>query len=62
MLDILKAENYIPANQRLPTDSTIRKYGRALPKLGYLHVEEFVKKSKSLTIGFGESMFIRGHE
>ena len=57
LMKILQAEGYLQQNQRIPQNSTIVKYGRAIDELVLLQVKEFVEKSQNLQIGFGESIF-----
>ena len=54
-LKILRTENLLNKDVRIPCYSTVTKYNRALPTLAELQVKEFVENSKSLQIGFGES-------
>ena len=58
LLKILQAEGYLRQNERIPGNSTIVKYGRAINDLVLLQVNEFIENSQQLQIGFGESFLM----
>ena len=53
LMKTLQAEGFMQQSQRIPTYSTIVKYGRGLDKLFLLQVQEFIENSQQLQIGFG---------
>ena len=53
LMKSLQKEGFMQQDQRIPTNSCITKYGYALDKLAHLQIEEFVKNSQQLQIGFG---------
>ena len=53
LMKSLQKEGYMQQHQRIPTYSCITKYGHALDKLARLQIEEFIKNSQELQIGFG---------